>query len=79
LVLKSFFNRGGYNTYEIRVDGHSRILFHKGNYAKDTEGCVLLGSYFMPGWIAMSTVAFDMFMHAMDGVDAVTLTVVNAF
>jgi len=43
---RSYFNRGGYPTYEIEVPGHSRILFHKGNVENDADGCVLVASSF---------------------------------
>ena len=34
-------------TFEISdVPGRSHILFHAGNVADDTQGCVLLGRYF---------------------------------
>ena len=40
----TWFYRGGYDTYEVeRVPGASRILFHKGNVERDSEGCVLVG------------------------------------
>src|SRR6266404_2420272 len=33
-----------FTTFEItNVPDHTDILFHKGNYNKDSEGCVLLG------------------------------------
>ena len=43
---RDFFHRGGYITYEIRVPGHSRLLFHRGNTEKDSEGCVLVAESF---------------------------------
>lgn len=34
-----------FETFEITgVEGHQGILFHVGNYNKDSEGCVLLGT-----------------------------------
>ena len=34
-------------TYEVTdVPGRSSILFHKGNFTKDTAGCVLVGEQF---------------------------------
>lgn len=33
-------------TYEVEAPGHSRILFHRGNTAEDSEGCVLVGESF---------------------------------
>lgn len=38
------YHRGGYDTLEVcDVPGRSLILLHRGNTARDTEGCVLLG------------------------------------
>lgn len=44
--VRSYFNRGGYETFEILVPNHTRVLFHKGNVETDSEGCVLVGRYF---------------------------------
>lgn len=34
------------NTWEIIVDGRTKILFHWGNFFTDSEGCVLIGKSF---------------------------------
>lgn len=39
---RTYFYRGGYDTYEVPVPGHSRLLFHKGNVEDDSEGCILV-------------------------------------
>jgi len=77
--IASHYHRGGYDTYEIMVPGHSRVLFHKGNVETNSEGCVLLGSSFgllngVPAVLA-SGPAFDNFMHIMDGVQEFDLVV----
>lgn len=43
---KTFFNRGQYESFEILVPGHDRVLFHKGNTEVDSRGCVLIGAGF---------------------------------
>lgn len=43
---RSHFNRGGYDTFEILVPGHSRVLFHKANVETELEGCIGLGFQF---------------------------------
>lgn len=53
----------------------SGILFHKGNYNKDSEGCILLGSKVGTGCILDSVDAFNKFMSLQDGVDEFTLQV----
>jgi hypothetical protein len=43
---RSHYHRGGYDTYEILVEGRSRILFHKGNIEDHSLGCILIGEQF---------------------------------
>lgn len=60
-----------FDTYEITgVEGHSKLLFHDGNYNHDSDGCVLLGSAvnFMLHMITQSKVAFGKFLQLQDGV-----------
>lgn len=69
-------------TFEITgVTGHTNILFHWGNYNKDSEGCVLLGDTIATssneeGMITSSRRTFSEFMKVQDGVAKFTLTVV---
>ena len=45
--MPSQFIRGGYDTFEITgIEGHSRLLFHRGNIEAHTEGCVLVALKF---------------------------------
>lgn len=79
---RDFFHRGGYETFEIEVAGHSRVLFHKGNIEKNSDGCVLVGARFgrLGGRAAIlqSAVGFGEFMEMLKGVDEFELNVVNA-
>lgn len=66
------FHGGKYkNTFEIKVPGHTAVLFHPGNLETDTQGCVLLGN--RVGWldgkraVLESAKAFEMFMELMIG------------
>lgn len=64
--VATWFQRGGYRTFEIMVPGHSRILFHKGNLATDADGCVLVAESYaifsgLPG-IGDSAGGFSEFM-----------------
>lgn len=77
--VRSRYNKGGYDTFEIEVPGHTRILFHKGNTELHSEGCVLVAESFAmfgdkPG-IALSGQGFDEFMKRAAGVDSFTLEV----
>lgn len=63
-------------TFEVTgVDGHTGILFHWGNYNKDSEGCILLGKASMPTMITSSRDTFAAFMQRMEGIDSFELLV----
>lgn len=67
-----WYHKGGYNTYHItNVPDRERILFHKGNWMRDVNGCVALGTDFgmLSGEMAVlhSTVAFNKFMQERRG------------
>jgi hypothetical protein len=67
-----------FETFEITgVPGHSGILFHTGNFNKDSSGCVLLGlsSGMNPPMIYSSREAFAGFMKRQVGLSQFTLTV----
>lgn len=69
-----------YETFEIIVPGHSRILFHIGNVETDSEGCCLVGEEFgtMNGKPAIlrSGAGFGEFMTKMSGVNEFPLVVI---
>ena len=76
---RSRYAKGGYDTFEIAVPGHSRILLHKGNTELHSEGCVLVAeSYAVMGdkpGVAFSAEGFSEFMKRASGVDSFTLEV----
>ncbi len=70
-------------TFEITdVPGRSHILFHRGNVAADTSGCVLLGSRFgvlgRARGVLDSGTAFDSFMERCAGRDEFALVIDEA-
>lgn len=78
-------NRLPYTTFELQdvppfqgkpVTG---VLLHVGNYNKDSDGCVLLGSNIIEDegvpMLAASKVAFDKFMTLNNTVNSFTLTI----
>lgn|ERR1035437_2359376 len=71
-----------FSTFEVTgVEGHAGILFHWGNFNKDSEGCVLVGKEVAiqaaGAWIiTASRDTFAAFMALQEGVDEFQLTVV---
>lgn len=72
-----------FETFEIcGVPGHTNILFHWGNYNKDSEGCVLLGRRVVQNpdspkeqMITSSKNTFLKFMDIQKGINQFTLIV----
>lgn len=69
-----------FSTFEVlNVEGHSGILFHTGNYNKDSNGCILLGEEFadvlIGKMITHSRSTFARFIALQEGVSEFTLTV----
>lgn len=69
-----------FETFEVTgVPGHSGILFHWGNFNRDSDGCILLGhSVGMDGddeMILKSREAFAQFMAVQSGLDSFILSV----
>jgi len=77
----SKYYKGGYPTYELQIEGHSRVLFHKGNKEEHSRGCILVAESFhnfgsQPG-IANSAGGFKEFMVLTGDVPAFNLEVSN--
>ena len=71
-----------FSTFEITgVTGHSGILFHAGNFNRDSEGCVLIGQSIAINpatgdeMITGSKVEFAQFLGRLEGVDSFDLEV----
>lgn len=73
------YHRGGYPTYEIEVEGHERVLFHKGNKEEDSLACVLVAESFtlLNGKTAVgdSGGGFNEFMQLANGRERFTMLV----
>ncbi len=72
-----------FETFEITgVPGHSNILFHWGNFDRDSEGCVLLGNAIVSQpdgteMVVNSRHTFAEFLKALTGINQFILTVVD--
>jgi hypothetical protein len=65
-----------FETFEVMgVEGHTGLLFHPGNFNRDSEGCVLVGTSRSGQMIQNSIAAFRSFLDLQDGVDEFTLIV----
>jgi hypothetical protein len=65
-------------TFEIaNVPGHSKILFHQGDWQTDSEGCVLLGMQSDATRIYSSHIAFENFMTLQGDSSSFLLTVTS--
>ena len=80
--IHSLANGVPFETFEITgIDGHKGLLFHAGNFNKDSEGCTLLGEkiavYGNAGaeMITNSKVTFAAWMTMLAGLNKFTLTV----
>ncbi len=78
---RTLFHRGGSETYDVPVPGHSRLLFHKGNVENDSEGCILVAKSFgmfggVPG-VAASRIGFNEFIAQTNGASEIALEVEN--
>jgi hypothetical protein len=59
------------------VPGRQWILVHKGNFPKDTLGCILPGLTFSPDYVGESSIAFRKLMNTLEGATSMTLTIVD--
>jgi len=76
---RDFYHHGGYETFEIIVPGHERVLFHKGNLEIDSRACVCVAESFtrLDGVTAIADSAhgFEEFMHLTAGLAGFDLIV----
>jgi hypothetical protein len=68
-----------FTTYEILQDGHTDLLFHVGNFNRDSSGCCLMGQHIID-WNGVKSItnsqdAFTSFMKFMAGVEEFSLVV----
>lgn len=71
-------------TFEVtNIQDRNYVLFHPGNIAGNTEGCILLGQYYgklgKDRAVLNSGATFIKFLRIMAGVDIFKLTITEAF
>jgi hypothetical protein len=65
-----------FSTFEvIDVPNCKGILFHWGNYNRDSEGCVLVGERQEDSMVTNSRKTFEKLMELLEGLDQFNLTV----
>ena len=76
---RDWYNRGDYETFEVRVEGRTRILVHAANYPDELEGCIAPGldRGYKDGRLAVwsSKKAHKKYMEALEGHDVHSLIV----
>lgn len=77
--VRDFYHHGGYETFQIIVPGHDRVLFHKGNKEVDSVACVCVAESFtrMDGVTAIADAkhGFEEFMNLTRGLNVFKLEV----
>jgi hypothetical protein len=76
-----FYHHGNYPTFEIIVPGHSEVLFHKGNFKRDSKACVIVAEKFglLDGVQAVeeSKEGFEEFWNLYKGFKEIQYEVIN--
>lgn len=54
--VRDFYHKGGYETFELIVSGHDRVLFHRGAIEDHSLACVIPGESF--GALNLQTKAY---------------------
>lgn len=79
LCTRTVFQKHGYETFEIHIPGHTRVLFHIGNKEDDSLACVLVGEFFAVfgavDGIGDSARGFAEFMQRTEGLSQFYLNV----
>ena len=79
--IKQYAFCNGYLPRLVDVPGWDGVLIHIGNWAKDTEGCILVGTWDgeKEDWVSDSKIAFNKLMslleEATNNKEKITITV----
>ena len=70
-IASRHYSKKAGKTFSIESPGRTGIIFHAGNTAKDTQGCILIGEYFemhrdTGPYLMNSAKAFELFKKSLD-------------
>ena len=71
-----FSKKFGYKVIRLfDVPYFSGIYIHKGNTAKDSHGCLIVGKNDKKGWVSRPTEALNKLIEAVEGSDKIIVTI----
>jgi inhibitor of KinA sporulation pathway (predicted exonuclease) len=71
-----FSKKFGYKVVRLfDVPYFEGIYVHKGNTAKDSLGCIILGYNDKKGWVSRPTIALNKLIKAVEGADKIIVTI----
>lgn len=78
---RDFYHKGGYETFQIIIPEHDRVLFHRGNSEDDSLACVCVAEKFgtLNGKTAVleSNEGFTKFMELTKGINVFLVEVIG--
>lgn len=71
-----FSKKFGYKVIRLfNVPFFEGIYVHKGNTAKDSHGCIIVGKNDKKGWVSNPTIAMNKLIEAVEGADKIIVIV----
>ena len=71
-----FSKKFGYKVIRLfNVPFFEGIYVHKGNTAKDSHGCIIVGKNDKKGWVSNPTIAMNKLIEALEGADKIKVIV----
>ena len=71
-----FSKKFGYKVIRLfDVPYFEGIYVHKGNTAKESHGCIIVGKNDKKGWLSNPTIYMNKLIEAVEGADKITVTI----